>query len=118
VSPLAPRPLLRIEREGGLVHPALHGRAAAPFLSSCSGLPLQRSAGTGRPRPSIARRENVSAHTLAALAGAASRDDVHDRCQAHRCAGGRLRTTRITLTELAARNRFTVFQLRLALASL
>jgi hypothetical protein len=28
-----------------------------------------------------------------------------DTCQAHRCAGGRLRSTRITRTELAARNR-------------
>jgi hypothetical protein len=41
---------------------------------------------------------------------------VCDRCQARRCAGGGLRSTRITWTELAARNRSAVFRLRSALA--
>jgi len=34
---------------------------------------------------------------------------VDDRCQAHRCAGGGVRSTRITGTELAARNRSARF---------
>ena len=39
-----------------------------------------------------------------------------DRCQAHRCAGGRLGSTRITQTELAARNRRAGFPAPLGFA--
>jgi hypothetical protein len=66
---------------------------------------LPRRASAGRPRPASTVRKIVAAHRLAPLDAAASRDALARQMSGGIIAGGSLRSTRITETGLAARNR-------------